>query len=112
MELILATELKKLKKKTEELSQPHGWYLVKHGFTFFRRYQCDICYEWKGKSLVATAQHKLQKHDVIIDTFAKYTCAVEGCGFMTVADYSLESHNKMVHSEEFAHLTQVAHEEV
>jgi len=70
------------------------------------RYQCDICYEWKGKSLVATAQHKLQKHDVIIDTFAKYTCAVEGCGFMTVADYSLESHNKMVHSEEFAHLTQ------
>ena len=94
------------------MSQPNVWYLVKHGFTFFRRYQCDICYEWKGKSLVATAQHKLQKHDVIIDTFAKYTCAVEGCGFMTVADYSLESHNKMVHSEEFAHLTQVAHEEV
>jgi len=69
------------------------------------RFKCDVCLEYKGKSLQETAQHKLKRHGVVTETFHKQVCQVDGCDYQTIKVKGLEYHHKMVHSEEFAHLT-------
>jgi len=70
------------------------------------RYQCDLCLDFKNRRLNAVAQHRMMAHDVLTDTFTKHTCGMSNCKFQTVEDDVFERHQRLVHSDEHAHLTQ------
>ena len=50
-------------------------------------------------------KHKLMKHNVVLETYEKYECLVEGCIFMHVEKSHLDNHNKLCHSDEHADST-------
>jgi len=69
------------------------------------KYQCDICTEYRAKDIGKVAQHKLQKHGVITETYKEYACQVPDCNFKTIKESNFDFHMRMQHSEETATAT-------
>merc|ERR1712029_326194 len=48
----------------------------------------------------------MMAHDVITETYTKYACEIVNCKFQTVEEDVFATHQKLVHSDEQAYLTQ------
>merc|ERR1719300_305695 len=70
---ICSQEFAKLADLTDHIKGEH------EGFF----YQCEMCGEYKAKTLGGVATHKYRKHGVLTETFEKFDCDVPGCKFFT-----------------------------